>query len=197
VNNAGRAMLGAAEETSPTEARALFETNVFGVMRVTCGVLPGMRARGRGAIINVGSLSGFIGVPFHGIYAATKHALAGYSEAVRLEVEPFGVRVVLIEPAAHATAIEMVRPARLLAEYAEPRERVGRIIRAQIERGGDPARIASAIVAAALAPHPPARIRVGGKAVLGSYARRLLSVRLFERFLRREFAREPAAVPPS
>lgn len=199
VNNAGRAMLGAAEETSATEARALFETNLFGVLRVTNRVLPGMRARGRGTIINVGSLSGFIGVPFHGIYAASKHALAGYTEALRLEVEAFGIRVVIIEPAAHATAIQMQRPVRMLPHYDAPRERVEQIIRRQIDDGADPTRVAEAIYAAATAPRPPFRVRVGYKAAVGNLARRLLTVGLFERFLRREFARPPRAriQPPS
>jgi NADP-dependent 3-hydroxy acid dehydrogenase YdfG len=79
VNNAGRAMVGACEETTADEARALFETNVFGLMRVTSRVLPAMRVRQRGTIVNIGSLSGFVGVPFHGVYAATKHAVAGYT----------------------------------------------------------------------------------------------------------------------
>jgi short-subunit dehydrogenase len=194
VNNAGRALLGAAEETTAAEARALFETNVFGVMRVTNAVLPRMRARGAGAIVNVGSLSGFIGVPFHGVYAATKHALAGYTEALRLEVEAFGIRVVLVEPAAHATHIAMPRSERLLAHYDDARERVGAIIRGQIEGGGDPRRVADAIVCAAMSERAPWRVRVGAKAALGNVARRLLTTRMFERFLRREFGRAPRAL---
>jgi short-subunit dehydrogenase len=148
VNNAGRALLGACEETSAAEARALFETNVFGVMRVTAAVLPSMRAAGRGIIVNLGSLSGHVGVPFHGIYAASKHALAGYSEALRFEVEPFGIRVALVEPAAHRTAIQMGQPRRALAVYDEGRARVEAIIRAQIENGADPERVVDVIVAA-------------------------------------------------
>jgi len=196
VNNAGRAMLGAAEETSAAEARALFETNVFGVMRVTNAVLPGMRARGRGAIVNVGSVSGFIGVPFHGAYAATKHALAGYTEALHLEVEAFGIRVALVEPAAHATGIDMARPAALMPHYTLARERVGALIRGQIEAGGDPQRVADAIVRCATSPRSAWRVRVGGKAILGNFARRLLTIRMFERFLRREFERTSPALRP-
>jgi short-subunit dehydrogenase len=191
VNNAGRALLGAGEETSAAEARALFETNVFGVMRVTNAVLPGMRARRRGAIVNVGSVSGFIGVPFHGVYAASKHALAGYTEALRFELEPFGVRVAIVEPAAHATNIQMARPAQLMTHYERARERVGAIIRRDIERGDSPTRVAEAIFRAATDPRAAWRLRVGGTAKLGNVARRLLTTRLFERFLRHEFGREP------
>jgi short-subunit dehydrogenase len=187
VNNAGRAMLGACEETSASEARALFETNLFGVMRLVNAVLPSMRRQGCGAIVNVGSLSGFVGVPFHGAYAATKHALAGYSEALRLEVRPFGITVALVEPAAHRTQIQMIRPGQLQPLYDRGRERVGAIIRRQIEGGAAPERVVDAIVAAATAPAPHGRYRVGLKAVLGALARRLLPASVFEWALRREF----------
>jgi NADP-dependent 3-hydroxy acid dehydrogenase YdfG len=187
VNNAGRAMVGASEETTAEEARALFETNVFGVMRVTNRVLPGMRSRRRGTIVNVGSVSGFIGVPFHGVYAASKHALAGYSEALRLEVEAHAVRVVLVEPSAHRTGIQMIRARQPLAIYDARRELVEQIIRGQIDRGPDPGNVARAIVRAALAHRPPFRVRVGGRAVFGNVARRLLPLRVFEWLLRREF----------
>ena len=186
VNNAGRAMLGACEETSAAEARALFETNVFGVMRVVSHALPVLRAHGRGRIINIGSISGFIGVPFHGVYAASKHALAGYTEALRHELRPLGVRVALIEPAAHRTAIQMISPATSLAVYDRPRAIVEAIIRAQIDRGPPPDRVVDAIVHAARHPRPRARYRVGGRATLAALARRLPD-RLFDLVVRREF----------
>jgi short-subunit dehydrogenase len=193
VNNAGRAMVGACEETTADEARALFETNVFGLMRVTSRVLPAMRARRRGSIVNMGSLSGFIGVPFHGVYAATKHAVAGYTESLRLEVAPFGVRVALIEPAAHRTHIAMSRPRDLLALYDSGRTRVESIIRAQIENGASPERVVDVVVRAAMSRSPRARYRVGFKAHLGAWARRFLPARVFERFLRHEFRLPQAA----
>jgi short-subunit dehydrogenase len=142
-------MVGSCEETSAEEARALFETNVFGPMRVAAAVLPAMREARRGVIVNVGSLSGFIGVPFHGAYSASKHALAGYTEALRYEVRSFGVRVALIEPAAHRTGIRMARPRTPMPLYEVGRERVEAIIRAQIERGDSPERVVDAIVEAA------------------------------------------------
>jgi short-subunit dehydrogenase len=187
INNAGRAMVGACEETTADEARALFETNVFGTMRVVSAVLPAMRARVSGSIVNVGSLSGFVGVPFHGVYAASKHALAGYSEALRLEVAPFGVRVAIVEPAAHRTGIAMSRPARLMAPYDAGRERVEAIIRAQIENGASPERVVDAIVEAATDSAPRFRYRVGHKAVFAAWARSLLPAFAFEHAMRREF----------
>jgi short-subunit dehydrogenase len=186
VNNAGRAMVGGAEETSADEARALFETNLFGMMRVTSAVLPAMRARRGGRIINLGSVSGFVGLPFHGVYAASKHAVAGYSEALRHEVRPLGIAVSLVEPAAHRTAIQMVRPARLEADYDRGREIVERYIRGAIDRGPDPRSVARKVVTAATARAPRLRYRVGGQATLAGWARRLLPDRWFEAYLRHE-----------
>ncbi|UJR86956.1 SDR family NAD(P)-dependent oxidoreductase [Sandaracinus amylolyticus] len=187
VNNAGRAVVGACEETSADEARALFETNLLGVMRMVAAVLPIMRAHGGGTIVNVGSLSGFVGVPFHGVYAASKHALAGYTEALRLEVAPDGVRVSLVEPAAHRTGIQVARPARPMARYDEGRARVEAIIRAQIDGGASPQRVADAIATLATSTSPPFRVRVGGKATFAAWARRLLPLGAFEHVMRREF----------
>jgi NAD(P)-dependent dehydrogenase (short-subunit alcohol dehydrogenase family) len=98
VNNAGYYALGALEETTPDELRAQLETNVIGVHRVTRAVLPAMRARRDGTIVTLGSISGLVAVPMSGPYHASKWALEGMIESLRLEVLPFGVRVVLIEP---------------------------------------------------------------------------------------------------
>jgi NAD(P)-dependent dehydrogenase (short-subunit alcohol dehydrogenase family) len=98
VNNAGIALGGAFEEQGEADIRAQFETNVFGVMAVTRAVLPSMRAAGRGRIINVSSLSGRVAFPLLSTYAATKHALEGFSEALRWELEGFGIDVCVVEP---------------------------------------------------------------------------------------------------
>ena len=97
VNNAGYAATGALEETSVEEARQLFETNFFGVLRVTNAVLPGMRQTGHGRIVNISSVLGFLPAPYMGIYCASKHALEGYTETLDHEVREFGVRAMLIE----------------------------------------------------------------------------------------------------
>lgn len=98
VNNAGYYSLGALEETTPDELRAQLETNVVGVHRVTRAVLPAMRARRAGSIVTLGSISGLVAVPMVGPYHASKWALEGMIEALRLELVPFGINVVLIEP---------------------------------------------------------------------------------------------------
>src|SRR5437763_6780553 len=106
VNNAGFGVAGAAEESSVEQARALFETNVFGLMRVTREVLPVMRAQGSGRIINVSSIVGLIPVPYMALYASSKHALEGYSESLDHEVREHGVRVLLVEPGFTRTSFD-------------------------------------------------------------------------------------------
>src|SRR2546428_7222444 len=99
VNNAGYELAGALEELSMDEARAQFETNFFGVVRMVKSVLPFMHRQKEGRIINVSSLSGLSPIPFMGMYSASKFALEGYTEALRQELKPFGIHVSLIEPA--------------------------------------------------------------------------------------------------
>jgi NAD(P)-dependent dehydrogenase (short-subunit alcohol dehydrogenase family) len=98
VNNAGFGYGGAIEDTSIGEAKALMETNFFGALRVCHAVLPHMRARGEGLIVNVSSIGGLMGLPFQGLYSASKFALEGLSASLRMEVKPFGIYVVLLEP---------------------------------------------------------------------------------------------------
>ena len=98
VNNAGTTHLSLAEETNLDEARAVFETNFFGIVRMTNAVLPAMRARKSGRIINVCSMAGLVAIPGQAFYTASKFALEGYGEALRYEVEPFRIHVSLIEP---------------------------------------------------------------------------------------------------
>jgi NAD(P)-dependent dehydrogenase (short-subunit alcohol dehydrogenase family) len=105
VNNAGIAPSGAVETTADEEWREVFEVNVLGAVRVTRAVLPAMRAAGTGAIVNVSSFNGRFAGPFIGAYSASKFALEGLSEALRLEVEDFGIRVVVVEPGQFDTPI--------------------------------------------------------------------------------------------
>src|SRR5437764_9797874 len=106
VNNAGVGTAGAAEESSIDQARALFETNLFGSIRMTRAVLPHMREQSGGRIINVSSVLGFMPAPFMALYAATKHAIEGYSESLDHEVREYGVRVLLVEPAYTRTSFD-------------------------------------------------------------------------------------------
>ena len=94
----GVTLLGATEETSLAEAQALFDTNLFGLLRTIKAVLPHMRQQRSGRIVNVSSVLGFLPAPYMGLYAASKHAVEGLSESLDHEVRPFGIRVVLVEP---------------------------------------------------------------------------------------------------
>jgi len=105
INNAGLSHCGPLEETSPDYGRKVFETNYFGLLRVTNAALPLMRKRGGGTVVNIGSVAGKIGIPFQGHYSASKFAVEGLSETMRYEMAPLGIRVLLIEPGDVATDI--------------------------------------------------------------------------------------------
>ncbi len=105
VNNAGISIMGSVEDTSIEEAKAQLETNFFGVLRVCRATLPILRKQGGGHIVNISSLGGLIGLPFSGLYSASKFALEGVSESLRMECRQFGVRVVLVEPGDFRTNI--------------------------------------------------------------------------------------------
>src|SRR3954470_8361982 len=151
VNNAGFGVAGAAEESSVEQARALFETNVFGLMRVTRAVLPVMRAQGSGRIINVSSIVGLIPVPFMSLYSSSKHALEGYSQSIDHELREHGVRVLLVEPAFTKTAFDanLAAADEPMPLYAERRAIVDAGLAEALQGGDDPAIVAQTIVKAA------------------------------------------------
>lgn len=109
VNNAGFSLMGSVEDTSIEEAKSQMETNFFGVLRVCRATLPALRRQRRGHIVNISSLGGIIGLPFSGLYSASKFALEGVSESLRVEVHPFGIKVVLVEPGDFRTQITVRR----------------------------------------------------------------------------------------
>jgi short-subunit dehydrogenase len=103
LNNAGYGIAGAVEDTSIQEAQQQFDTNFFGMVRLTKAVLPRMREQRSGHIVNMGSIGGIISIPFQAFYCATKFAIEGFTEALRMEVQGFGIRVALLEPGDHRT----------------------------------------------------------------------------------------------
>jgi NAD(P)-dependent dehydrogenase (short-subunit alcohol dehydrogenase family) len=189
VNNAGATVMGAIEETGTEQAQALFDVNFFGAVRVTRAVLPAMRAQRSGRIVFVGSVLGFLPAPFMGFYAATKHALEGYSESLDHEVRALGVRALLVEPGFMKTRIDQnaTRAAHPIADYAEARDRVGAGINANVERGDDPSLVAATIVQALTAARPRLRYPVGKGAGMLSRLRRFLPAGMFDRSFRKEF----------
>src|SRR5215510_10566673 len=140
VNNAAYELAGALEETSLEEAKAQFETNFFGVVRMVTAVLPSMRRQKQGQIINVSSLSGVTSIPFMGIYSASKFAVEGYTEALRMEVKPFNIHVSLTEAGFLKTPMMDKRqtPAALVNEYNPWRQRAFTAIRDKEEKGPGP-----------------------------------------------------------
>jgi NAD(P)-dependent dehydrogenase (short-subunit alcohol dehydrogenase family) len=169
VNNAGRGLLGAVEEASDAAARAVFDTNVFGVLNVQRAVLPVLRAQRSGRLIQLSSIGGFIGTPGWGVYAATKFAVEGFSEALHGELKPLGIDVTIVEPGLFRTDFldeSSLHQAGQLADYAETvgamRESLADWNHAQ---PGDPVKAARAIVDLAELADPPLRIQLGGDAV--------------------------------
>jgi len=187
VNNAGVGVAGAAEESSIEQARALFETNVFGAIRMTRAVLPHMREQGSGRIINVSSVLGFLPAPFMALYAATKHAIEGYSESLDHEVRDHGVRVLLVEPGYTKTSFDAnaVAADEPLALYARRREASDVLTAAAVKAGDEPAVVGEAIVAAATDTHPKLRYPAGTLARRVSKLRRYVPSALFDKQIRK------------
>jgi NAD(P)-dependent dehydrogenase (short-subunit alcohol dehydrogenase family) len=187
VNNAGIGAAGAAEEISVAQDHQVFDINVFGVIRMTKAALPHMRAQERGRIINISSVLGFIPQPYMAVYAASKHALEGYSESLDHEVREHGVRVLLVEPAYTNTSFDanMVRADTPLPTYARQRLIFDDVMAAAIKDGDDPATVAKVIVAAATDTKPKLRYTAGPLAGRVSMLRRMAPARAFDRQIRK------------
>jgi short-subunit dehydrogenase len=187
VNNAGIGLLGGAEESTAAQAKALFDVNVFGVIRMTNAVLPVMRRQRQGRIVNLSSALGFIPAPFNALYASTKHAIEGYSESLDHEVRTQGVRVVLVEPGVTRTAFEenLTRPDRPLALYNTARSHAEKLMRELVEKGDVPEVVAEAVVRAANAASPNRRYTAGKAAGQVRFVRRFLPESFVDKNLRK------------
>jgi len=187
VNNAGLGAAGAAEESSVGQAKDVFDVNVFGVIRMTNAVLPHMRASASGRIVNVSSVLGLIPAPFMALYAATKHAIEGYSESLDHEVREYGVRVLLVEPGYTSTAFDAnaLVPDSPLAVYADQRQVFGHLLATAMREADDPAVVAKAIVAAATDTRPKLRYPAGSIAGRVSVLRRVVPARAFDKQIRK------------
>ncbi|WP_315831581.1 oxidoreductase [Bradyrhizobium prioriisuperbiae] len=188
VNNAGIGLFGGAEESSIAQAQALFDVNVFGVLRVTNAVLPAMRRQGKGRIVNLSSAQGFIPAPYFALYASTKHAVEGYSESLDHELRPFGIRVVLVEPAYTRTSFEenLVRPDQLLDIYGSARAGMAVAVRKAMEKGDSPEVVAKTVLAAATDRVPKRRYAAGKLARQVSLLRRFVPASAFDKSLRKQ-----------
>jgi NAD(P)-dependent dehydrogenase (short-subunit alcohol dehydrogenase family) len=198
VNNAGYEIVGPVEEVPIDEVRRLFETNVFGLVRLTQLVLPAMRRRRSGRIVNVASIYGRIAVPGGAFYGASKHAVEAFSEALRLEVEPFGIEVTAIEPAATRTHLRTNTAwfgDRVDGPYARFHDDLERWRTATYDTRSNPAgklsstpeEVADVVVRAATAKKTRAKYPVGVIAHALFALRRWLPSATFDGFVRRQF----------
>jgi NAD(P)-dependent dehydrogenase (short-subunit alcohol dehydrogenase family) len=169
VNNAGYGYRAAVEEADDADIRRLFETNFFGLVGLTKSVLPGMRARGRGHIVNISSVAGRMAQPGSGYYSASKFAVGGLSDALRKELEPLGIRVTVVEPGGFRTDFagrslrQSSRPIDAYAKTAGLRRKENSTTDGR--QPGDPERAAEAIIKAVQADKPPFRLVLGRSAV--------------------------------
>ena len=183
VNNAAYELAGALEEISLEEAKAQFETNFFGVVRMVRAVVPSMRQQRQGQIINVGSLSGVSSIPFMGIYSASKFALEGYTEALRMELKPFNIHVSLTQAGFLKTPMmdkRQVSAARL-KEYDAWRERAFTAIRDQEEKAPGPQLVAETVLKIISSKTPRLHYLIGPQAKFVSSIKWFLPAGAYER----------------
>lgn len=198
VNNAGFGLAPAgAEEVSLEQARAIFDTNFFGVLRMTHAILPHMRRQGSGRILNMGSVLGFLPMPFGALYSATKHAIEGYSESLDHELRPMGIRVSVIEPAYTKTPFDtsMLEPDTKLDTYREARAVVAKRVTEVMATAQPPADVADTVLKAATASRPKVRYAVAGLASRLGFLRRFAPAAMVDAAIRKDMRLETIALP--
>jgi NAD(P)-dependent dehydrogenase (short-subunit alcohol dehydrogenase family) len=201
VNNAGFGVApGAAEESSIAQARSIFDTNFFGVVRMTRAVLPEMRRRGTGRIINIGSVLGFLPMPFGALYAATKHAIEGYSESLDHELRTRGIRVSIIEPAYTKTQFDanFLEPDSKVDAYRDVRTALIETVRQAMAGADEPAVVADVVLRAASAARPKLRYAAGGVASRLRFLHRFAPAGLVDAGIRKDLRLDaPTGAPMS
>ena len=195
INNAGYGSYGAVEDVPIEEAKRQFEVNIFGLARITQLVLPGMRENGFGKIVNISSMGGKIYTPFGAWYHATKHALEGLSDALRLEVKEFGIDVVVIEPGGITTpwgtiSADNLRKTSGSGAYAGKANKTADGMAEMYTSGklSPPTVVAKAIIKAVTAGRPKTRYAVGYMAKPAIFMRGLFSDRMFDRIIASQMA---------
>ena len=188
VNNAGVALAGPVEATSDAEAKALFDVNLFGVLRVVRALLPSMRSHRSGLIVNVSSVLGFLPAPFMGLYAASKHALEGLSESLDHEVRGFGIRVVLLQPSFTRTKLDVnaTKTQAVIEDYAAAFAGSVEAVRQQVASAPPPEDVAKKLLAVIESTHQLRR-PADGRAKLLSVLRRFAPLGQVDKSLRRAF----------
>lgn len=184
INNAGVSQIGPVEEVPVDRLKTLFQTNFFGTVRLTRAFLPGMRQRGRGIIINIGSMAGRFHVPFQSAYVASKSALAGWSGSLRHEVVNHGIKVILIEPNDIRTAIEPELVLKPGSDYEKDVRTMKGVRDANMAKAPGPEVVADHIVKIIKKKHPKPAYAVGGLGPLFVFLKRFLPDRAVERLVR-------------
>ena len=195
VNNAGFGVApGGAEESSIEQARSIFDTNFFGIVRMTRAVVPHMRRRGSGRIINIGSVLGFLPMPFGALYAATKHAIEGYSESLDHELRTRGIRVSVIEPAYTKTQFDanFLEPDAKLDEYREARAALDKRLKEVMAEADRPGVVAAVVLRAASAMRPKLRYTACGLASRLRWLRRFAPAVVMDAGIRRDLRLDAA-----
>jgi NAD(P)-dependent dehydrogenase (short-subunit alcohol dehydrogenase family) len=189
VNNAGFGVAPAgAEESSIEQAQSIFDTNFFGIVRMTRAVVPHMRRQGGGRIINIGSVLGFLPMPYGALYAATKHAIEGYSESLDHELRTRGIRVSIIEPAYTKTPFDanFLEPDATLDEYRAVRAAVSKRVKEIMATADQPRVVADVVLRVASAVRPKARYTAGGLAGRLRFLRTYLPAGLMDAGIRKD-----------
>ena len=189
VNNAGFGVApGGAEESSIEQTKMIFDTNFFGIVRMTRAVVPYMRKQGAGRIINIGSILGLIPAPYMATYAATKHAVEGFSESLDHELRTRGIRVSVVEPGYTNTQFEAntLEVDAKIDEYNIARKALAKLIKIAVAGGDDPKVVASVVLKAANATHPKLRYAAGKLACRLSFLRRFAPAALVDSGIRKE-----------
>nr|CUV30224.1 conserved protein of unknown function [Ralstonia solanacearum] len=199
VNNAGFGLApGGAEESSIGQAQSIFDTNFFGVVRMIRAVVPHMRRQGSGRIVNIGSVLGLIPMPYGALYAATKHALEGYSESLDHELRTRGIRVSVVEPAYTSTSFDanLIEPDAKLEAYHQARVHVAARIKEALADADAPSVAADAVLEAATAAHPKLRYAAGRRANGLRLLRRFAPASVVDAGIRKNLRLDAQAVPP-
>jgi NAD(P)-dependent dehydrogenase (short-subunit alcohol dehydrogenase family) len=188
VNNAGFGVAPAgAEESSIEQARSIFDANFFGIVRMTRAVVPHMRRQGSGRIINIGSLLGLLPAPYMALYAASKHAIEGYSESLDHELRTRGIRVSVIEPGYTKTQFDanLLEPDAKLDEYREVRAALGERLKEVMAAADQPDVVADVVLRAVSAARPKLRYTAGGLALRLQLLRRFAPAGLVDAGIRK------------
>ncbi|MDI1298484.1 oxidoreductase [Methylotenera sp.] len=189
VNNAGFGVAPAsAEESTIEQAQCIFDTNFYGILRMTSAVVPHMRKQGGGRILNISSVLGFLPAPYMALYAATKHAVEGYSESLDHELRTRGIRVSTIQPAYTKTGFDsnLLEPDAKLDEYGTIRAALNVRVKTLVESGDEPSVVADTVLKAANATSPKLKYTAGGLACQLKFLRRFAPTFLLDAGLRKD-----------